>query len=59
MGQFIPITKRLSLCGAGEYDTKSEWQSEVSAEYILDKRFSLIGQWHSDYGWGAGFGFRF
>ncbi len=59
LSQSIPITQRLMLYGAGEYDTKSKWQSEVGLEYILDKRFSLIGQWHSDYGWGGGIGFRF
>ena len=59
LGQSVPITQRLMLYGAGEYDTQSEWQSEVGLECILDKRFSLIGQWHSDYGWGGGFEFRF
>ena len=59
LSQSIPLTSRLSVYGGAEYDTLSGWQTVAGLEYVLDKRFSLIGQWHSEYGWGGGIGFRF
>jgi hypothetical protein len=59
ISQSIPLTSRLSIFGEAEFDTGSDWESSAGLEYILGKRFSLIGQWHSDFGWGAGLSFRF
>ena len=59
ISQNIPLTPRLGIFGAADYDTASKWEASAGLEYILDKRFSLIGQWHSDFGWGAGLSFRF
>ena len=42
--QSIPLTTRLSILGASDYDTGSELDSSAGLEYILDKRFRLIGQ---------------
>jgi hypothetical protein len=59
LSQSIALTSRLSIYGGAEYDTLTNWQTVAGLEYVLDKRFSLIGQWHSEYGWGGGLGFRF
>ena len=59
LSQSISLTARLSVYGGAEYDTLTDWQTVAGLEYVLDKRFSLIGQWHSEYGWGGGLGFRF
>jgi len=59
LSQSISLTSRLSVYGGAEYDTLTDWETVAGLEYVLDKRFSLIGQWHSEYGWGGGFGFRF
>ncbi len=59
LSQSIPLTSRLSVYGGVEYDTFTDWETVTGLEYVLDKRFSLIGQWHSEYGWGGGIGFRF
>ena len=59
LSQSISLTPRLSLFGGAECDTLTSWQTVAGLEYVLDKRFSLIGQWHSEYGWGGGLGFRF
>ena len=59
LSQSISLTSRLSVYGGTEYDTLTDWKTVGGLEYVVDKRFSLIGQWHSDYGWGGGFGFRF
>ena len=57
--QSIPLTARLSVFGGGEYDTLTHWESVAGLEYFLSKRFSLVGQWHSEYGFGGGAAFRF
>lgn len=59
LAQSIALTSRLAVYAGVEYDTLTDWQTTAGLEYILDKRFSLIGQWHSEYGWGGGLGFRF
>ena len=59
IAQSIPLTSQLSIFTAADYDTGSKWESSAGLEYILGKRFSLLGQWHSDFGWGGGVSFRF
>lgn len=53
------ITGRLSVFGRVEYDTNTEWEWTTGAEYRLNKPLSLITQYHSEYGFGAGLSFRF
>jgi FtsP/CotA-like multicopper oxidase with cupredoxin domain len=54
------LTPRLALIGEAEYDTHlSKWEGKSGLTYTLSKSFSLIGQWHSDFGWGAGAIIRF
>ncbi len=33
--------------------------SAAGASHLLTKHLSLIGQWHSDFGWGGGFRWEF
>jgi len=54
------LTPRLALTGEAEYDTHdSKWEGKAGLAFMLSKSFSLIGQWHSDFGWGAGAIIRF
>ncbi|MDQ6914110.1 MAG: multicopper oxidase domain-containing protein, partial [Verrucomicrobiota bacterium] len=55
----IPLTPRLMLGGEVRYDTHERWEERVHLDYILNRNISLIGQWHSDYGWGGGLRIRF
>lgn len=48
------ITRRLVAAGNIEYDTTTEWEYTGAAEYILTRHFSVMGQYNSDFGWGAG-----
>ncbi|CAN5893285.1 hypothetical protein BH11VER1_BH11VER1_01380 [soil metagenome] len=57
--QSIPITSRLAMYGGIEYDTLTKWEGVAGIEYVLGKRLSLIGQWHSEYGLGGGVAIRF
>ena len=53
------LTPRLSLTGEVEYDTHDKWEGKAGMSYTLAKNFSLLGQWHSEYGWGGGLQVRF
>jgi len=55
----IPLTPRLSIGGEVRYDTHEKWEERVHLDYILTREISLIGQWHSEYGWGGGLRVRF
>jgi FtsP/CotA-like multicopper oxidase with cupredoxin domain len=59
LGKNFQITDRFSVFAEGEYDTGSQWEWTAGAEYLLNKRFSLISQYHSDHGAGGGIIFRF
>ena len=59
LSKALQITDRLGVFAGVEYDTGSEWEWTVGADYILTKQFSLITQYHSEYGFGGGFSFRF
>jgi len=37
-----------------EYYTKDRWIIRAGTSYLLTRRFSLLGQWHSQFGWGGG-----
>ncbi len=53
------LTPRLSLIGEVEYDTHDKWEGKAGLSYRVTSSFSLLGQWHSEYGWGAGLQVRF
>jgi Multicopper oxidase len=53
------LTSRLGAFGRVEYDTNTEWEWSAGAEFTLNKPVSLIAQYHSDYGFGAGLSIRF
>ena len=55
----LELTPRLSDYGDVEYDTGDGWESHLGLTYILRNNFSLMGQWHSVYGFGAGLKFLF
>ena len=59
LGKSLQITDRLGIFGDIQYDTGSEWEWTLGADYLLTKQFSLISQYHSDHGFGGGFRFRF
>jgi FtsP/CotA-like multicopper oxidase with cupredoxin domain len=59
LGKSLQITDRLGVFAEVEYDTGSEWEWTLGADYILTKQFSLITQYHSEHGFGGGFSFRF
>jgi FtsP/CotA-like multicopper oxidase with cupredoxin domain len=55
----LQITDRLGLFAETQYDTRSKWEWSAGADYTLTKQFSLISQYHSEYGFGGGLQFRF
>lgn len=59
IGKSVQLTDRLSLFADVRYDTGTEWEWSVGADYVLSKRFSLVTQYHSEHGLGGGIGFRF
>jgi len=59
IGQQLQLTNRLGIFGDFEYDTESKIEWVAGTRYILSKNLSIVGQYHSDYGAGAGLGFIF
>jgi FtsP/CotA-like multicopper oxidase with cupredoxin domain len=59
LGKMLPLTTRVGLIARVEYDTAEEFSWQFGASYTLSKRFSLMSTYDSDYGPGAGVGFRF
>jgi hypothetical protein len=53
------LTPRLSLIGEVQYDTHDSWEGKTGLSYMLSKSVSLLGQWHSEFGWGGGLVVRF
>jgi hypothetical protein len=53
------LTPRLGVWGRVEYDTNTRWEWTTGADFTLTRRTSLIAQYHSQYGLGAGLLFRF
>jgi len=48
------LTPRLTLAGEAEYDSHTKWEGEITLSYQVSRGFAVIGQWHSDFAWGAG-----
>lgn len=59
LGKDVPLTDRVTVFGDVEYDTNTEWEWTAGAAYLLNKRLSLITQYHSEHGFGAGVHIRF
>ncbi|MDA3797923.1 MAG: multicopper oxidase domain-containing protein [Kiritimatiellae bacterium] len=59
LGKHLELTPRLAVFSEVEYDTKEYLEIRAGASYLLSKHFSIIGQWHSDFGWGGGLGWQF
>ena len=53
------LTPRFALLGEAQYDTHDKWEGSAGLSYMITKCFSLVGQWHSDYGFGGGVQVRF
>jgi len=59
LGKSFELTPRLALFGEAEYDTHDKWEGNAGLSYMVHKCFSLVGQWHSEYGFGGGLQIRF
>ncbi|MBT8358639.1 MAG: hypothetical protein KJO61_12830, partial [Deltaproteobacteria bacterium] len=59
MEKEFALTPRFSLIGEIEYDTHDGWEGKVGLSYTLAEHVSLLGQWHSEFGWGVGLQMRF
>lgn len=59
VGKHLELTPRLAVFSEAEYDTKEHWEIRAGTSYLLTKHFSLIGQWHSRFGWGGGLRLQF
>ncbi|HSH70877.1 MAG TPA: multicopper oxidase domain-containing protein, partial [Deferrisomatales bacterium] len=59
LGRRLDLTPRLGLSGEVGYDTHAQWEGRVTADYTLTRGFSILGSWHSQFGWGAGVQVRF
>ena len=55
----LDLTPRVQLFGEAEYDTHEYWEGKAGVSYLVSKRFSLLGQWHSEFGFGGGAQVRF
>ena len=55
----LELTPRIALYAEAEYDTQEEWEFRAGTSYLLTKQLSLIGQWHSEFGWGGGLRWQF
>jgi CopA family copper-resistance protein len=58
-GKQLDLTPRIALSGEAQYDTHDMWEGHVRLSYLVQKNFSIIGQYHSDYGVGAGIEIQF
>jgi hypothetical protein len=59
LGKSLQLTERIAGFSEVEFDTGTKWDWRVGLEATLTKQFSLITEYHSDYGFGGGIGFRF
>jgi hypothetical protein len=48
------LTPRIRLFGEAQYDTHDRWEGKAGILHTISKNISLIGQWHSEYGFGGG-----
>ncbi|MHB8808422.1 MAG: multicopper oxidase domain-containing protein [Desulfobulbaceae bacterium] len=55
----LELTPRLALVGEARYDTHEYWEGGVALTYLVQKNFSLVGKYHTEYGFGGGLQVRF
>lgn len=53
------LTSRLSITPELQYDTASQWEWGISADYMLSRDFSLTTSYDSEHGFGGGIKWRF
>lgn len=54
-----PLTDRLHAFGEMEYDTRTDYEWSTGLEYIVNKKLSVSGNYHSEFGAGGGITVRF
>lgn len=59
LAKHLQLTPRLDIFARVQYDTRTQWEWTAGLERVLAKPLSIIAQYHSDYGVGAGFTIRF
>ena len=59
LSQGLQLTSRFEVFGDVEYDTESKEEWLLGGKYIFSKNMALTGQYHSDFGAGAGLEFRY
>ncbi len=59
IGHNVQLTNHLRIFGDFEYDTETKKEWVAGVKYTLIKNFSLVSQYHSEFGAGAGINFRF
>jgi len=55
----LQLTPRLGVFGRVEYDTNTQYEWTAGADFTLTRSTSLITQYHSQFGFGAGVLIRF
>lgn len=55
----LRLTRRVVAFADAEYDTDTGWEWFSGGELVLTRRFSLVGQYHNEYGGGGGFRVQF
>lgn len=53
------LTPRIALAGHVQYDTDEKWEGSAGISYTLTKMLDIVGNWHSDFGVGAGLHLKF
>jgi FtsP/CotA-like multicopper oxidase with cupredoxin domain len=59
LAQALQLTSRFGIFGTAEYDTETKKEWLLGGKYTLSKNTALMGQYHSDFGMGAGIEIRF
>lgn len=59
LGKEFELMPRLTLFGDAQYDTHTRWEGKAGLSYRISKNYSLVGQWHSEVGVGAGLQIQF
>jgi len=59
MGKELQVTDRLAVFADAEYDTDSQWEWVAGVNWTLSKEWSIVAQYHSEFGGGAGVTLRF
>ncbi|MBL4664489.1 MAG: multicopper oxidase domain-containing protein [Nitrospinaceae bacterium] len=59
LAQGLRVTDRFRIFGNVEYDTETKEEWLMGGKYTLSRYIALTGQYHSDFGAGAGLEFRY